>query len=148
MSSFGADDDGCSEISLVKWSIRFDPQNEDGPSEIECSLNNIDRSGDYISPGDISAKLLRGILRKAGLPRIRFHMSSVPDKLVLFQKHTQQVLLSNAGNDIVRKSLSQGLVGFELLDPLHLLPIPFILRIRCCEPRIQNFLGNGFWCRS
>jgi hypothetical protein len=27
-------------------------------------------------------------------------------------------------NDIVRKSLSQGLVGFELLDPLHLLPIP------------------------
>jgi hypothetical protein len=28
------------------------------------------------------------------------------------------------GNDIVRKSLSQGLVGFELLNPLHLLPIP------------------------
>src|SRR5258708_39454673 len=23
--------------------VRFDPQNEDGPSEIECSLNNIDR---------------------------------------------------------------------------------------------------------
>src|SRR5258708_13101583 len=144
MSSFGADDDGCSEISLVKWSIRFDPQNEDGPSEIECSLNNIDRSGDHIRPGDISAKMVRGILRKAGLPRIRFHMSSVPDKLVLFQKHTQQVLLSNAGNHIVRKSLSQGLVGFDLLDPLHLLPIPFILTLSSREPHTHYFLRTNF----
>ncbi len=30
-------------------------------------------TGEYMSPGDISSKLLRSILQKAGLPRIRFH---------------------------------------------------------------------------
>jgi hypothetical protein len=95
--------------------------------------------------------------RTRGITKTCKKMSRICTALVLSEQEEQglrqitrrhRAWLSNAGKDLVRKSLSQGLVGFELLDPLHLLPIPLILRIRCCEPRIQNLLSNGFRCRS
>ena len=108
-----------------------------------------------IQPINVASRKVRAI--NAALLKPVKKMSRISTALVLSEQEEQglrqitrrnRAWLSNAGKDLVRKSLSQGLVGFELLDPLHLLPIPFILRIRCCEPRIQNLLSNGFRSRS
>jgi integrase len=71
-------------------------------------------TGYYISPGDISAKLLRSILRKAGLPRIRFHDL----------RHSAATLLLSMGvhPKVVQELLGHSQISMTMDIYSHVLP--------------------------